>query len=129
MTNAQALTPELLRELKKAGLAGFTIHIDSHQGRPHWKDKSERDLNDLRQHYADMIAAEGGIYIVFNSTVYPSTVHEIPDVVRWGQANIDRVHGLVFITYRTATTETQVARDSADHEVDLGTAQLCARPF
>jgi MoaA/NifB/PqqE/SkfB family radical SAM enzyme len=120
LTNAQALTPELLRELKKAGLAGFTIHIDSHQGRPHWKCRSERDLNDLRQHYADMIAAEGGIYIVFNSTVYPATFHEIPDVVRWGQANIDRVHGLVFITYRTATTATQVARDSAEHEVDLG---------
>ena len=120
LTNALALTPELLRELKKAGLAGFTIHIDSHQNRPHWKNKTERELNELRQRYADMVAAEGGLYVIFNSTVYPSTFHEIPDVVRWGQANIDRVHGLVFITYRTATTSTHVARDSADREVDFG---------
>jgi MoaA/NifB/PqqE/SkfB family radical SAM enzyme len=119
LTNALALTPERLRELKKAGLAGFTIHIDSHQSRPHWKDKSERDLNELRQHYADMVASERGMYIVFNSTVYPSTLHEIPDVVRWGQANIDRVHGLVFITYRTATTSTHQGKDAADREVDL----------
>jgi len=34
LTNAVTLTPELLRELKKAGLAGFTVHIDSHQNRP-----------------------------------------------------------------------------------------------
>ena len=30
LTNALALKPELLRELKEAGLAGFTVHIDSH---------------------------------------------------------------------------------------------------
>jgi len=53
LTNAEALTPELLRELKKAGLAGFTIHIDSHAGRPHWKDKSnesERSAATLCRH-------------------------------------------------------------------------------
>jgi hypothetical protein len=105
------------------------MHIDSHQNRPHWKNKTERDLNQLRQHYADMVAAERGMYIVFNSTVYPSTFSEIPDVVRWGQANIDRVHGLVFITYRTATTDTHVAKDSADHEVDLGQLSYAREQF
>jgi len=109
LTNGLALTPELLRELKRAGLAGFTIHIDSHQNRPRWLHKTEKDLNELRQHFADMIAAERGVYVVFNSTVYPSTYHEIPDVLRWGQANLDRVHGLVFITYRTATSDDSVA--------------------
>ena len=119
LTNAVALKPDFLRELKTAGLAGFTIHIDSHQGRPHWKDATENDLNELRQHYADMVAAEGGMYVIFNSTVYPSTYHEIPDIVRWGQANIDRVHGLVFITYRTGITETSVAYDATGQEVDM----------
>lgn len=119
LTNAMALTPELLRELKKAGLAGFTIHIDSQQNRPHWKDKTERELNELRQHCADMVAAVGGMYVIFNSTVYPSTFDEIPDVVRWAQANIDRVQGLVFITYRTGTTAAHVAHDIADREVDF----------
>jgi pyruvate-formate lyase-activating enzyme len=120
LTNAMALTPELLRELKRAGLAGFTIHIDSHQDRPHWKGKNEAELNELRQYYADMAAGERGVYVIFNSTVYPSTFREIPDVVRWGQAHIDRVHGLVFITYRTTASETHVARDLAHREIDFG---------
>jgi len=119
LTNALALTPELLRELKRAGCAGFTIHIDSHQERPHWQGKSEADLNELRQHYADMIAREGGMSVVFNSTVYPDTCHEIPDVVRWGAAHMDRVQGLVFITYRAATDAIQGAVGPAAQEVDL----------
>jgi hypothetical protein len=119
LTNALALTPELLRELKKAGLAGFTVHIDSHQNRPHWKGKTEGDMNELRQQVTDMVTDVGGLYLVFNSTVYPSTFQQIPDVVRWGQQNFGRVHGLVFITYRTATSETSIATDSADRQVDL----------
>ncbi len=119
LTNGQALTPELLHELKKAGLAGFTMHIDSHQNRPHWRDKSEKEHNELRQKYADMVAAEGGLFLIFNSTVYPSTFHEIPDVVRWGQENIDKVQGLVFITYRTATASDSVATDKNDERVDM----------
>jgi hypothetical protein len=119
LTNARALTPELLKDLKRAGVAGFTIHIDSHQERPQWQGKSEADLNELRQRCADMIAAEGGMYVIFNSTVYPSTFQELPDVVRWGRANIDRVHGLVFITYRTATTDTSVGTNAFDQQVDI----------
>jgi organic radical activating enzyme len=119
LTNALALTPELLRELKNAGLAGFTIHIDSHQNRPQWKNKTEKELNQLRQYYADMVAEAGDIQIVFNSTVYPSTFHDVPDVVSWGKANIDRVHGLVFITYRTGSIDDSVAYDNTGNEVDL----------
>jgi hypothetical protein len=118
LTNGVALAPELLRELKKAGLVGFTMHIDSHQGRPGWEDKDEAEHNELRQYYADMVAAEKGMIIVFNSTVYPSTFQEIPNVVSWGQANIDRVHGLVFITYRTFDTEEHVALDSEGRAVE-----------
>jgi organic radical activating enzyme len=119
LTNAMALTPELLKELKKAGLAGFTIHIDSHQNRPNWKDKTEKDLNELRQNCAEMVAREKDLYVIFNATVYPSTYHEIPDVLRWGQANVDKVHGLVFITYRTATTDTSAAVDNTQQAVDF----------
>jgi hypothetical protein len=58
------------------------------------------------------------MYVIFNSTVYPSTFHEIPDIVRWGQANIDKVNGLVFITYRTATTDKNVALTMQNQPVD-----------
>lgn len=119
LSNGMALTPELLHELKKAGLAGFTMHVDSHQNRPQWQGKSEAEHNRLRQHIADMVAAEGGLYLVFNSTVYPSTYREIPDIVRWGQANIEKVQGLVFITYRTATSSDNIGTDKDDRQVDL----------
>lgn len=119
LTNAMALTPEMLKELKKAGLSGFTIHIDSHQSRPHWKGRTEKELNELRQTYADMIAAERGLCVIFNATVYPSSFHEIPDIVRWGRENIDKVHGLVFITYRAGTSENSVAISADNTVVDL----------
>lgn len=129
LTNAFALNPEILHELKKAGLSGFTIHIDSHQNRPQWTGKTEKDLNALRQKCADMIHAEKGLYVIFNSTVYPSTYSQIPDVVEWGRANLDRVQGLVFITYRTATTKDTVATDLIDHEVELGKLSYATESF
>jgi MoaA/NifB/PqqE/SkfB family radical SAM enzyme len=43
-SNGKALTPELLRELKKAGLHGFTFHIDSLQKRDGWTGKDEIEL-------------------------------------------------------------------------------------
>lgn len=129
LTNAYALTPELLRELKQAGLSGFTIHIDSHQNRPNWTGKTEKELNVLRQKYADMIHAAKGLYVIFNSTVYPSSYHEIPDVVEWGRTQLDRVQGLVFITYRTATTKNTVATDLGDHEVELGKLSYATETF
>jgi pyruvate-formate lyase-activating enzyme len=129
LTNAMALKPDILKELKKAGLSGFTIHIDSHQQRPHWKGKTEAELNELRQQCADMVAAEKDLYVIFNATVYPSSYREIPDILRWGQANIDRVHGLVFITYRTATTDTAVALDTTKQAVDFGKLSYVTEHF
>jgi MoaA/NifB/PqqE/SkfB family radical SAM enzyme len=129
LSNGVALTPELLRELKKAGLAGFTMHVDSHQNRPEWKNKNEKDHNELRRQIADMVAKVGGLHLVFNSTVYPDTYHEIPDVVRWAQANIKKVQGLVFITYRTATTVDSIATDKHDQEVDLGKLSYTRESF
>lgn len=119
LTNATKLTPEFLQEMKTAGLAGFTIHIDSHQNRPGWEDKSEAEHNDLRQFYADMIHAVGGFYTIFNATVFPSTYESIPDIVRWGQQNYDVVHGLVFITYRTAATDAYEGIGVDSQQVDM----------
>jgi MoaA/NifB/PqqE/SkfB family radical SAM enzyme len=129
LSNGVALTPQLLHELKKAGLAGFTMHVDSHQNRPNWKDKTEKDHNELRQYIADMVAAEGGLFLIFNSTVYPDTYLEIPDIVRWGQQNIRKVQGLVFITYRTATMEDSFATDKHDREVDLSKLSYTRESF
>jgi pyruvate-formate lyase-activating enzyme len=104
-TNAVALTPELTRELKRAGAFGFTFHIDSRQHRPGWKGKSEVELNALRLHYAEMVAEAGGMTVSFNSTVYPDTTASVPQVIQWAGEHIDIVHGVVFILFRTSRTQ------------------------
>lgn len=100
-TNGKALTKQLLNELKKAGVFGFTFHVDSKQGRPdEWKGKNEIELNELRLHYANMLHESGGIACSFNSTVYEDTLKYVPDLVEWSQKHIDKVHSMVFIAFR-----------------------------
>ncbi len=99
-TNGLALTKELLIELKKAGVYGFTFHIDSKQGRPGWKDANEIQLNELRYQYARMLADAGNISCSFNSTVYEDTMKYIPEMAKWAVDNIDIVQVMVFILYR-----------------------------
>lgn len=101
-TNGNTLTMELLRELKKVGVYGFTFHIDSKQGRPKWKDKSEIELNELRFQYAEMLAEVGNISCSFNSTVYEDTLQYVPEMVDWAGKNIDKVQVMVFIIFRLA---------------------------
>jgi hypothetical protein len=104
-TNGGALTMDLLRELKKAGVMGFTFHIDSKQGRPKWKGKNELDLNELRLHYAEMLAEVGGISCAFNSTVYEDTLQYVPEMVDWAGKHIDIVQVMVFILFRAAVPQ------------------------
>ena len=104
-TNGLALTKDLLKKLKKAGVFGFTFHIDSKQNRPGWKGKNEIELNELRYHYAKMLADEGNISCAFNSTVYDDTKHFIPALLDWAHKNIDLVQVMVFILYRAVNNK------------------------
>ena len=61
ITNGVGLDRDLLHELRNAGLFGVTFHVDAHQHRPGWKGKSEAELNELRQYFADMVHSEGGL--------------------------------------------------------------------
>lgn len=115
-TNGIALTKELLSELKKAGVFGFTFHIDSKQNRPGWKKANEAELNELRYKYARMLADEKNIACSFNSTVYEDTMKYIPDMVNWAQKNIDIVNVMVFILYR--------AVDNAKVDFYLGSQKI-----
>ena len=100
-TNGLALDEPLLRELKKAGVYGFTFHIDTTQKRPKVKASTETELNELRLHYARMLARVGGIACSFNATMSAKNFHEIPDMVRWSEKHADIVHTMVFILFRT----------------------------
>ncbi|MBI5662377.1 MAG: radical SAM protein [Ignavibacterium album] len=104
-TNGLALTKDLLKKLKKAGVFGFTFHIDSKQNRPGWKGKNEIELNELRYQYAKMLADEGDISCAFNSTVYDDTKHFIPGMLEWAHKNIDIVQVMVFILYRAVNNK------------------------
>jgi len=100
-TNGVALTKELLLELKQAGVFGFTFHVDSKQGRTgEWRGKNEIELNELRYHYARMVADVGGISCSFNSTVYEDTLEYVPALIKWAEDNIDIVQTMVFICFR-----------------------------
>jgi len=100
-TNGIALTEPLLKDLKHAGAFGFTFHIDTSQNRPKAKGMSETELNEVRQHYANMVAKAGGLACSFNATVSEKTLDEIPNLVKWAQDNAEIVQTMVFILFRS----------------------------
>lgn len=109
LTNGHALTREYVLELNKAGAMGIAFHVDSLQKRsPKWNDKTEAELNELREELMEMVASVPGMYCNFGMTVYHSNFHQIPDVIRWAHKHIDKVHGLVMITFRAAGIDTGV---------------------
>ncbi len=118
-TNGLALDEGLLRELKDAGLHGFTFHIDSSQHRPGWKGKSEAELNELRLRLAKMVDEVGDLSCAFNMTVFRDTVDQVPVVLDWARDHMDIVHGVVFILFRTARArEFTYLADGQPVEVD-----------
>lgn len=113
-----------MAEIKKAGAVGFTFHIDSEQNRPHWKGKSEMELFELRQHYADMAHDIGGLFCSFGMTVYPGNLDFVPEMVKWANKNIDRVHGLVLIGFRNAMLEGDFDYYAQGQKIDLQTSYV-----
>lgn len=121
-TNGIALTEDLLDELKKAGVFGFTFHIDSKQGKgrdPKWNNKNEVELNELRLYYAEMLASKGGIACSFNSTVFHDTIQYLPDLLEWAHKHIDIVHTMVFILFRYITPDTPYDFYAGDKKINL----------
>ncbi len=109
ISNGMCITPELVKELKRAGLVAFTVHVDSHQERPDWTGKTERELNELRFHLAETIrdAGDGTISCGFNATIYPDTLCHVPMLTRWAQRHMGLVHTMVYILFRQATVDPQ----------------------
>jgi hypothetical protein len=106
LSNGHGVTADLLRDLAGGGLTGIGFHVDSMQNRPGWAGCSERDLNALRQGFVDLARKVRGLPPVgFGMTVYPRTLRQVPDVVRWAIGARGRVGGVSFITYRAAVME------------------------
>jgi hypothetical protein len=100
LTNGQNLTWDLARDLKKAGLVNISFHVDSRQNRSGWEGKTESEMNRLRQTYADFISELGGVGCGFLTTIYRSTIKEIPDILSWARQNIPKVGSITLIALR-----------------------------
>jgi len=100
LTNGILLTSEFAEELKKAGLFQYFLHVDNGQNRPGWINKTEAEMNHLRQYYVDMVKKTGKVQCGFNMTIRRSNLHEVTDVVKWYRSNIDRCTHLSFIAFR-----------------------------
>lgn len=123
LTNGEKLTWDLAKELKKAGLAKFHFHVDSGMKRAAWKGKNEVELNDLRQHYADLVWELGGIQCGYNVTVFPSTAKYLPDIVEWCQRNIHKVHHISLVAFRSVPLTDEVEYMVHNRKIDLSILQ------
>jgi len=119
VTNGVGLEAKLVHELKRAGVYGFTFHVDSHQSRPGWGGKNEKELNALRQTFTDMVSAEGGLVCAFNTTIFPDALEYVPDIVRWAIQNVDKVNILTLIAVRMMSPEWPFDYYVGSNKVDL----------
>lgn len=119
LSNGDFLTHELATKLRDAGLFQFFLHVDCGQNRLDWKNKTETEMNELRQKYADLIHKVGKLKCGFNMTIRHSNLEEIPNVVRWFRSNIDRVNHISFITFRGIPTHIAKEMQFAGKKVEL----------
>ena len=94
-TNGYDLGPERLGELRDLGLWGVNLCINRHQARPGWRDRSDIQLEGLRNHYAEMIARVGGLLCGFELEVPEGNFRQLADVLAWTESNVDRVQRIV----------------------------------
>jgi hypothetical protein len=83
--------------LKEAGLNRIHIHVDARQGRTGWQGKDEAALNELRQHYADLIHRVKGIQCGFHVTMVPEALDQIPAILHWYRSQPAKVQHLSLI--------------------------------
>ena len=101
LTHGERLTLELARELRKAGLARFQFHVDSRMERHGWSGKNEAEMNELRQHFADLVWETGGVQCAFSITVVPASLPYLPHVLEWCRNNIHKVQHVSLIALHT----------------------------
>ena len=87
-TNGIKATRDLLKELGNAGLEDVAFHVDMTQERKGYA--SETELNVLREEYIER--ARGlPLAVIFNNTVFPGNLHDVPEMVRFYVKHADVV--------------------------------------
>jgi hypothetical protein len=96
-TNGLLLTKDLLTELKKEGLAGLIIRVDSLSRS---RTTSEEALNAIRKKYGDLVASVKGIHLTFLCVVNRENLPELGSIVKWSVKNAKLVDFVTFIPFR-----------------------------
>ena len=119
LTNGSRLTPELGRELQRAGLAKFHFHVDSGMKRPGWEQRTEVEINELRQWFADLVWELPGVQCGFNITIFPSTVSCLPDILDWCRRNLHKVQHVSLIAFRGVPLDSRFEYWAGNRQVDV----------
>lgn len=83
-TNGILMTDDQILRMKKSGLTGFIVRIDT-LNRPEYKH--EKDLHSLRSEIAERVHKIGNLQLGYTSVVDQSNISEIHEVVDWFQKN------------------------------------------
>jgi len=123
LTNGITLTEDFVIELKKAGLVKFHFHVDSGMKIPGWMDKNEKEMNKLRQNYADLVWKVGGIQCGYNITIFNSSLRYIPDVIEWARNNIQKVSHISLIAFRAIPISDKIEYSTFGQKIDANRFQ------
>ena len=122
LTHGERLTLDLARDLRKAGLVKFHFHVDSGMQRHGWSGKNEAEMNELRQHFADLVWEAGGMQCGFTITVLRSSLPYLPHVLEWCRSNLHKVQHLSLVAFRAIPL-------SDEYDYQVGGAPVDARSF
>ncbi len=103
LSNGINFTRKLGYELKTAGLKRIHFHVDSRQNRENWEDKNEKELNELRDYYADLISGFKGVQCGFHIMISNENLKQIPEIINWYRSNMHRIHHISLIALRGLT--------------------------
>ncbi len=118
-TNGVLLTEELISKLKKNGLGGLIIRVDSLSEN---RKNNEKELNKTRKMYGEMIAKIKGVHLTFLCVVNSENINEIGHVIDWSIKNARLVDFVTFIPMRQIKFEKD---DVVDKSMFVSIEDLC----
>lgn len=123
LTNGEKLTRELAVEFKKARLAKYHFHVDSGQKRPGYEGKNETEMNELRQHFAELVHETGGVLCGYNITISRNNLGHLPAVVEWARCNLQKVQHVSLVAYRAIPIDPRIEYKVEGKRVDVSRFQ------
>jgi len=97
-TNGVLLNKEFLIELKRNGLTGASIRIDS--SKENEKKLNPILLNSIKERYCNLFEKVGGVVLGFTYVIDKKNLELVPLLVKWFKTNAKNSEILVLITFR-----------------------------